>query len=780
MAANKIKGLTVEIGGDTTKLGKALEDVNKKSRDLSSELGDINKLLKLDPSNTDLLAQKQKVLAEAVSNTGKKLDTLKEAEKQVQQQFERGEVSEDQVRALQREIIEAEKKMGSYKNAVKETADALDNLGKKSKEALEKTAEANNKMAGGLAKGLGGAAAAATAAVTALVGTAEATREYRTEMGKLDTAFTQNGHSSEAAQNTYKSLQSVLGETDQAVEAANHLAKLTDNEEDLAKWSGDILPGVFATFGASLPIEGLTEAANETAKTGALTGSLADALNWAGVSEDDFQTKLDKCNTERERQALITETLTGLYGDASAAYKETNQDIIAANEANEKWAAGMAEIGAYMDPVITEVKSLGADLLSMVVPAIETILNNLPAIGVAVGGVTAAIIAFKVAALAATAASKGMTLAQYAMTAAQTALNVVLNANPIGLVILAITALVAAFMVLWKNCEGFRNFWIKLWDNIKKYAKIALDGIVGFFKKLPDHLKALPSKMLTIGKDLVKGLWNGIKDMTSWVKDKISGFSKTVLDGIKGFFGIKSPSRVMRDQVGKMLAVGLAEGITANAQLPVDAMEKMANDVVGVADNIMGSLSLFDPAGVLTDPTSIDGADLVDNLATQVTALQTYSDEMEKLRAKIGGTDLFAALQEMGVKSLNEVQAINRMNDAQVLRYAEMYDQKQGLAAKLAYSQAGGATIEKYLGEANASSINGLALERSVSGAGSYGTATSAAGDVSAMLKKLDGIYERLGRLKMVTDRDALVGEIIDIIDSKLAGRQALVGRGVC
>ena len=77
--ANNIKGLTVEINGDTTKLGKALEDVNKKGRDLSSELGQINKMLKLDPGNTELLAQKQKVLAEAVANTAEKLDTLKKA-----------------------------------------------------------------------------------------------------------------------------------------------------------------------------------------------------------------------------------------------------------------------------------------------------------------------------------------------------------------------------------------------------------------------------------------------------------------------------------------------------------------------------------------------------------------------------------------------------------------------------------------------------------------------------------------------------------------------------
>ena len=153
------------------------------------------------------------------------------------------------------------------------------------------------KLKAGFGKAAAAVGAAATAAVTALVGTAEATREYRTEMGKLDTAFTQNGFSADAARGAYTELQGILGETDQAVEAANHLAKLTDNEKDLAAWTGDILPGIFVTFGASLPIEGLTEAANETAKVGQVTGPLADALNWAGVSEDAFNEKLAKCNS---------------------------------------------------------------------------------------------------------------------------------------------------------------------------------------------------------------------------------------------------------------------------------------------------------------------------------------------------------------------------------------------------------------------------------------------------------------------------------------------------
>jgi phage-related protein len=399
MAGNTIKGLTVEIGGDTTKLGKALEGVNKKSRDLSSELGQINKLLKMDPGNADLLAQKQKVLAEAVKNTTEKLETLREAEQQVQRQFEKGEVSEEQVRALQREIVATTKKLDQYKSAAEKTEKALKGTGDESEELedstqkvkkgadkaekaldeyadsaekAEKSSGKLSKVGGAVGKGLAAVGAVVAAAGAALIASAEASREYRREMGKLETAFDTAGHSSEAATETYKALQGVLGETDQAVEAANHLAKLTDNEKDLQKWT-DICTGVYATFGASLPIEGLTEAANETAKVGKVTGPLADALNWAGVNEDKFNESLAACSNEQERQTLIMETLNGLYDDAAKKYKETNAEVIRANQANEEWASTVAEVGGAVEPLLTDVKFLGASLVKDLVPGIKEV-----------------------------------------------------------------------------------------------------------------------------------------------------------------------------------------------------------------------------------------------------------------------------------------------------------------------------------------------------------------------------------------------------------------------
>jgi phage-related protein len=474
MAANVIKGLTVEIGGDTTKLGKALEDVNKQSSSLSKELGEVNRLLKVDPKNTELLAQKQKILADAISNTGKKLDTLKEAERQVQAQFERGEVSEEQVRALKREIIATEKKLNGYERAAKETAGAVEDVGEEAKEAAEKNDDFADSLSNGVKVGLAAVAAGVTAAVAAIASSVEATQEYRREMGKLDTAFTQNGHSSAAATKTYEALQGILGETDQAVEAANHLAKLTKNEADLATWT-DICTGVYAQFGASLPIEGLTEAANETAKTGALTGSLADALNWAGVNEDKFQESLDKCKTEQERQALITETLIDLYGETADAYRENNAEVIRSNEATEKLNKAWARVGAKAAPTVNTFREgiadladsfadllEGADLdefnlsvkkgfrelsnnvLPKLIDGLEWCAENFELLQSIAIGATAAFVSYKAAVIAAEIAHSGLLATIKATTVAQTALNLVQKATPWGLAAAAIAGVVVA------------------------------------------------------------------------------------------------------------------------------------------------------------------------------------------------------------------------------------------------------------------------------------------------------------------------------------------------
>lgn len=249
----------------------------------------------------------------------------------------------------------------------------------KSLKKTDKTAEGFGQKLATVAKGAGkfalGVAGAAVAAGTAIVGLTESTREYRTEQGKLNAAFEAAGWVGDEAAGTFEELYGILGDSGQAVEAANHLAQLATTEEELATWT-DICTGVYATFGDSLPIENLTEAANETAKTGALTGGLADALNWAGVNEEAFQESLDKCTTEQERQALITETLNGLYSEASDKYKEINADVIEANGAQLALTHALAQLGGAFEPLVTKGKQFLTGVLWVLLPVVETLANE--------------------------------------------------------------------------------------------------------------------------------------------------------------------------------------------------------------------------------------------------------------------------------------------------------------------------------------------------------------------------------------------------------------------
>ena len=127
MAGSRIKGITVEIGGDTTGLDKALKNVNSTIKNTQSQLKDINKLLKLDPANTELLSQKQAVLKEKIGATKEKLDALKTAQEQAKQQLESGDLGKDKYDALQREIVETEQEL---KNLIREAADANETLNK--------------------------------------------------------------------------------------------------------------------------------------------------------------------------------------------------------------------------------------------------------------------------------------------------------------------------------------------------------------------------------------------------------------------------------------------------------------------------------------------------------------------------------------------------------------------------------------------------------------------------------------------------------------------------
>ena len=352
----------------------ACTNINSSLREIGSEMKLTTAEFADNADSVEALTAKQKLLQKQFDEQAKKAEA---AEKALKKMRDNGiEPTNPAYQKMQTNLNNTKADMVKIQKEIDDTSKKL----KSSKVDWESVGETVGKTVGKAGKAIGAACAAMGAAIAAagaaFFGLAEETREARENMGKLETSFTTAGHSAEDAKNTYTELYGVLGDDGQATEAAAHLAKLTTNEKELSDWT-NICTGVYATFGDSLPIEGLTEAANETAKTGSITGNLADALNWAGVSEDDFQASLDACTSEQERQALITSTLNGLYSEAADKYREVNGDIIDAQKATANLNSAMAALGAIAEPIITKLKQLAAELLQEITPFVELIGKGL-------------------------------------------------------------------------------------------------------------------------------------------------------------------------------------------------------------------------------------------------------------------------------------------------------------------------------------------------------------------------------------------------------------------
>ena len=489
--------------------------------------------------------------------------------------------------------------------ALEETSDKASETGKETESTFSKISTA----AGGIVKAIVGAGVALGGAWLAAI---EGSREYRTEMGKLDTAFQASGHSSEVAKQTYSNLNAVLGDSGQAVEAAQHLAKLTDNEKDLQTWT-DICTGVYATFGESLPIEGLTEASNETAKTGILTGGLVDALNWAGISEEKFQEKLDACTNEQERQKLIMDTLNKTYKGASDQYKETNKDVMDAQKAQEKLTDAFAELGRIGEPILTAIKEKVADMVTAAMPHLENFIQKVKDIIQWVKDNGDTIDAWVAVILGAGTAigtfllilnwGAIMTAAANAVKVVRTAIlamNAAMLANPIGLIVSLLAGLVVAFVYLWNNVEGFRKFWIDAWNKIKQMASSALTSIkktfsnIGkwFSDKFREVQKAGQDAMAKVKKwfsDAYRSVTKTFSNIGPWFRSKFSSAwssIKSVFSGWGSFFsGLWTKIKSKFGSVGTALGTSMGNAVKSGLNKALSKIESAINKGIGLINS---------------------------------------------------------------------------------------------------------------------------------------------------------------------------------------------------
>ena len=588
----------------------------------------------------------------------------------------------------------------------------------------EEGARGASEAIGGIAQAAKGALGSlgSVASVAGISELASHAAEAQSQMSRLEASARANSVSADAMGATYSGLVGVLGETDRSVETSGNLFALCgDNQAQLESLTTS-LTGAYSQFGDGMPIEALAEAANETAKVGTVTGSMADALNWvsastdqwsaalsgnsaaqaafnagidAGLSKEDaYNAALAACSTEGERQQLVVDTLNALYGEQGAAYQDANADMIAYNQSQDAMSSSLADLGQNVMPIVTE----GANLLS---DAIGFVSENSDVCVPVLAGLAAAFMALNVAGML---AGVGISLASAPM------LPII---AVIALVVAAVTGLGLNFedfsalaQSVWQGVcdfvggivEDLRVFFTEtvpgaLSDMVGRFSELpgqigeflssvlsdaaawvadmgsrALDagsrflsnvvsfvtqlpgrvasflgsvisnvgswvgrmasgavdagsrflsGVVNFITRLPgqvmgflssvisnvgsfagsmasgavdaasrfasnliDGIASLPSRVLSIGQNIVRGIWDGISGMGGWLIDQIGGWAGGVIDNIAGFFGIASPSKVMR-RLFRWVPVGAAKGIDDEAHVVTEAMEDMGERAVG-------------------------------------------------------------------------------------------------------------------------------------------------------------------------------------------------------
>lgn len=294
--ASRIQGITVEIGGDTTKLSTALSKVNKEIRDTQSQLKDVNKLLKLDPGNADLMAQKQRLLTQAISETKEKLDSLKLASQQANDALARGEISQSQYDALQREIVETENALSDLERQADQSAVALQKIG----------------AAGEKLKSVG----------SSIEGVGKKLLPITTIVGGLGTAAVKVAADFDTGMSKVAAVSGATGA---------ELDKLREKAREM---------GAKTKFSASDAADAMNYMAMAGWKTGDMLDGIEGIMNLAAASGEDLATTSD----------IVTDALTAL--GLSASDSGHFADILAAASSNANTNVGMmGETFKYCAPV---------------------------------------------------------------------------------------------------------------------------------------------------------------------------------------------------------------------------------------------------------------------------------------------------------------------------------------------------------------------------------------------------------------------------------------------
>lgn len=653
--ANRIKGITVEIGGDTTKLQTALKGVNGEIRNTQSQLRDVEKLLKLDPGNTELLAQKHKLLGQAVEETKGKLATLKTAAEQANTALANGEITQEQYDALQREIIETEQDLKKLETQANQSATAMQKIaasGEKLKTAGDNIFSAGQKLLPVTA----GVTALGTAAVSTAANFESAMSQVQATMGVTKDSMSQVDGQSVNTMDTLSELAKKMGSetafsASECAEALNYLALAGyDTQEmcdtlptvlnlaaagsiDLASASDMVTDAMSAlgmgvsesdkmvdqmaktasttntsvaqlgegilTIGATAKsikggtaelntalgilanngikgVEGGTHLRNVILSLQNPTDKAAAAMSQLGVDVYDSEGNMRSLNdilgdlntsmdgmTSQEKSNIINNifnktdlsSVNALLANTGDTWDDLQQSIANSGGAAQQMAdTQLDNLQGQLTILKSALEGLAISFGELLMPAIKQIVGwvqkfvdwlngmdegtkkvvvTVALLAAALGPVL--IVVGKVISAVGTIMTVIPKIAGVINTVktAFAALNVTMLANPIALIIAAITALVAAFIYLWNNCEGFREFWINLWENVKKIAIAVWNGLKEFFAAAWEGIVSVATTVWEGLKIFFTGLWEGIKSIFTTVVTAISTFLSTAWNTIK-------------------------------------------------------------------------------------------------------------------------------------------------------------------------------------------------------------------------------------------------------
>lgn len=665
-------GPRVGIDGEA-QFRKEIQQITENIKTLGSEFKVVASAADAEGESIESLSKKNDILNRTVTELEKRLTAQRnmldkstqlygEADSRTQKWQRTVNATETELNKLRGQINKNNTALDKLENATDDADNALEDLGDSADSAGSKLSAMTVAMGNLISSGIQAAISAVGELVSSIWNLDESTEEFRQAQGRLNTAFENAGYSAETAEAAYDGFYSILGDTDRATEASQLLAQLAENEEDVATWT-EIAAGVNGTFGDSLPIEGLIEAANETANVGTVTGVLADALNWVGISEDEFNEKLAQCSTESERNTLIMETLAGQYDDAAAAFERNNATLIEARENQAAMDRTLASLGGTIANIKNQLGNAFAPALQGIVGAFNSILSGDEGGGANLGTALQEFFA-TIGEMAPQIMQVGgqilSSIAQGIVTALPTMLTTagqiisqltsgILSAIPN--MVAQLPAVISEFLnyissefpnILAEGTEMLNNFVSGVIGAIPDFVAqlpqvisafvnfitsnlpqivesgidILLNLVEGIISSIPQLVAALPqiinaivqgirnlmSNVVSIGRNIVEGIWQGITGAAGWLVSKITGWFNGVVGSVKRFLGIASPSKLFADEIGENMGLGIGEGFE-NSMGTVQREINRAMD--GLLPSVNGNVSV---TGASSTPASVDFA----------------------------------------------------------------------------------------------------------------------------------------------------------------------------